>query len=75
MEGMKFEEALTRLEELVERLESGDLDLEASIAAFEEGIKLSLFCQQQLKKAEGRMQRLTQGLNGELILEDMEDVL
>ncbi|HWP95902.1 MAG TPA: exodeoxyribonuclease VII small subunit [Syntrophomonadaceae bacterium] len=75
MESMKFEEALARLEALVERMESGELDLEASIAAFEEGIRLSLFCQQELQKAEGRMQRLMEGLNGELVLEDMEDIL
>lgn len=75
MESMKFEEALARLEALVERMESGELDLETSIAAFEEGIKLSLFCQQELQKAESKMQRLIEGLNGELVLEDMEDIL
>lgn len=72
MEEMKFEDALKRLEEIVEKLESGSLELEESIQLFEQGVKLSLYCQQQLKQAEGRVQRLVKNLNGEFELLDIE---
>lgn len=71
MEEMKFEEALKRLEDIVEKLESGSLELEESIQLFEQGVKLSLYCQQQLKQAEGRVQRLVKNLNGEFELLDI----
>ena len=53
-----FEEALTRLEQVVDRLEQGDLELEASLAAFEEGVKLSRRCASQLGAAEQRIEVL-----------------
>ncbi|MFA7148355.1 MAG: exodeoxyribonuclease VII small subunit [Syntrophomonadaceae bacterium] len=71
MEEMKFEEALKKLEDIVEKLESGSLELEESIQLFEQGVKLSLYCQQQLKQAEGRVQRLVKNLNGEFELLDI----
>ncbi len=72
MEEMKFEDALKLLEDIVEKLESGSLELEESIQLFEQGVKLSLYCQQQLKQAEGRVQRLVKNLNGEFELLDIE---
>ncbi|HBQ26713.1 MAG TPA: exodeoxyribonuclease VII small subunit [Syntrophomonas sp.] len=72
MEEMKFEDALKMLEDIVEKLESGSLELEASIQLFEQGVKLSLYCQQQLKQAEGRVQRLVKNLNGEFELFNLE---
>lgn len=74
MDKMKFEEALNRLEELVDKLESGELDLEASIETFQEGINLSLFCQKELQQAQGRILRLVESLNGDLELSDLEDI-
>lgn len=74
MDKLKFEEAMHRLEELVEKLESGDLDLEASIQTFQEGINLSLFCQKELQNAQGRFQRLVESLNGDLVLSDLEEI-
>lgn len=75
MEALSFEQALKRLEELVSQLEDGDLELEAAIAVFEEGVKLSLFCQQELKKADGRVQKLVQTLEGNLELVDCTEIL
>lgn len=72
MENINFDEALQRLEEIVEQLESGQLELEASLALFEEGVAISLFCQKQLKKTDGQVQRLVKKLNGELELTDFE---
>jgi exodeoxyribonuclease VII small subunit len=54
----KFEEQLTALESVVERLERGELSLEDSVRLFEEGIKLSEACKKELEAAEGRIQLL-----------------
>lgn len=69
---MKFEDALKLLETIVEKLESGTLELEESIQLFEQGVELSIYCQQKLQQAEGRIQRLVKNLNGELELLDLE---
>ncbi len=59
----KFEDQLGALENVVERLERGELSLEDSVRLFEEGIKLSNACKLELERAEGRIQVLvdTQG--------------
>jgi exodeoxyribonuclease VII small subunit len=56
-----FEEKLTSLEAVVERLERGDLSLDESVKLFEEGVKLSNACKQELEQAEGRIQLLVEG--------------
>lgn len=53
---LSFEEALERLTQLVEKLESGKLSLEEGVAAFEEGVKLTRHCEMLLDKAEQRLQ-------------------
>ena len=50
-----FEEALRRLEAIVDRLEEGDLELETALAEFEEGVKLTRRCAGQLEDAERRI--------------------
>ena len=60
-----FEQSLTDLESLVTQMENGDLTLEASLSAFEEGIKLTRECQTMLDQAEQKVQILT-SQNGEL---------
>jgi len=62
---LSFEEALARLTELVEKLESGKLPLEESVAAFEQGVKLSRRCESLLDQAEQRLQILGQDEAGE----------
>jgi len=54
-----FEEALARLEGIVDRLEEGDLDLADALARFEEGVQLTRHCQAQLESAERRVEILT----------------
>ena len=54
-----FEESLDELEALVERMESGQLDLEESLGAFERGIALTRTCQEALAAAEERVEILT----------------
>lgn len=53
-----FEKALSELEELVRKLEQGELSLEQSLAAFERGVKLTRECQTALRSAEQRVQQL-----------------
>lgn len=57
---MPFETAIERLESVVDRLEEGDLPLEAALSAFEEGVGLSKRCAAQLDDAERRIEVLTQ---------------
>ena len=61
-----FEEAIERLESIVDRLESGELALEDSLVAFEEGVALSRGCAKQLDSAERRIEELVSD-GGELI--------
>lgn len=64
-----FEKALASLEKLVTRMESGNLSLEDSLSAFEEGIALTRQCQQALKQAEQKVQLLMEK-NGQIVTED-----
>lgn len=56
--GMTYEESLKRLEEIVQRLESGKLSLDESLLLFEEGTQLTKVCQRRLTEAELRIERL-----------------
>ena len=66
-----FESAMEQLETLVSRMESGDLSLEESLKAFEKGVHLTRFCQNQLQKAELKVQELSS--KGEFIEIDQEN--
>jgi exodeoxyribonuclease VII small subunit len=59
-----FETALKRLEEIVKKLESGDLSLDASLELFEEGIQLSRLCHLKLGQAERRVEILLKNNEG-----------
>lgn len=54
----KFEDCLQQLEKIVEQLERGDLPLEQSLKLFEEGVRLSNSCRQELEAAEGKVEIL-----------------
>ncbi|NLS77999.1 MAG: exodeoxyribonuclease VII small subunit [Chloroflexi bacterium] len=57
-EEQSFEQAFAQLEEIVQRLEAGGLDLEASLALFEEGVKLARWCETKLDEAQLRVDQL-----------------
>lgn len=59
-----FEEAITRLEEIVTTLEAGEVSLEGSLKLFEEGTKLAAACSKQLEEAEQKVVQLTKGPDG-----------
>ena len=62
---LEFERSLSELQTLVERLESGELPLEESLSAFEQGIRLTRDCQSALTQAEQKVQILLER-DGEL---------
>jgi exodeoxyribonuclease VII small subunit len=63
---IQFEEALTRLEAVVNRLESGELPLEESLRLFEEGVHLTKVCTHRLEEAERRITILLKNERGEI---------
>ena len=65
MASITFEQAMTRLEQIVATLESGRCSLDDSMKLFEEGAKLTSFCQKALQSAEQKIIKLTSAENGE----------
>lgn len=70
---MDFEKKLSRLEEIVSKMERGDLSLEDSLKMFEEGVKLSGECNTQLAQAEQKVKLLVNvDASGNAITEDFQ---
>lgn len=57
---LKFQEAMSRLDEIVALLNNNELELEEAMSLFEEGLKLSTQCEKQLKKFETKMDQLVE---------------
>ncbi|HEX7628548.1 MAG TPA: exodeoxyribonuclease VII small subunit [Candidatus Methanoperedens sp.] len=68
---MSFEESLTELEEIVDKLEKGQLSLDESLMLFEKGIKLVRECNTKLKSAQQKVEQLVEE-NGEVKEEPFE---
>ncbi|MGO8955659.1 MAG: exodeoxyribonuclease VII small subunit [Rhodomicrobium sp.] len=64
IKGMSFEVALKELEQIVTRLERGDVDLEQSIEIYERGEALRAHCDQLLKRAEAKVERIALNAQG-----------
>jgi exodeoxyribonuclease VII small subunit len=62
----KFEEALQKLEAIVAQMEEGDLPLEETLKAFEEGVRLVRFCASKLDEAERKVEKLMRDQAGKL---------
>ena len=69
MADLSFEQGLKRLEEIVEALETDDLDLEKSVQFYEEGVSMYRNCTQQLQRAEKRIDILQANDDGTLSAE------
>ena len=68
---MDFEKKLNRLEEIVQKMEKGDLALDESLKLFEEGVKLSRECNQRLTEAESKVRLLMNiGPDGKPVTQD-----
>ena len=72
MSDIKFEDALQRLEQIVDELEAGNLPLEDSLKVFEEGVGLARRCAKYLDEAEKRIELLTKDEAGLLKTEPFE---
>jgi len=70
----RFEDAMTELEAVVARLESGDLALDEALAAFEQGIGLVRLLNEKLTRAEQRVEILTRDAEGVLRLQVVENL-
>ncbi len=62
---LPFEKAMAELEQIVQRLERGDVPLDESIAIYERGEKLKRRCEELLKQAEARIEKISVGANGQ----------
>ena len=72
-EKLTFEQAMGRLEEIVERLERGDAPLEEALSLFEEGTRLLGGCSAQLDSAEQKVHKLLAGPDGQPAEEPFEE--
>jgi exodeoxyribonuclease VII small subunit len=73
-DALPFEDALARLEAIVDALEGGELPLEQTLARFEEGVRLVRTCQVRLEDAEVRLKKLEQVAGGGFILKPVAEV-
>jgi len=73
LQKLSFEEALEKLEKIVQDLESGDLSLEESVKSFEDGIELSKLCKKKLESAEQRVKKIVEKEGGGFDLELFEE--
>jgi exodeoxyribonuclease VII small subunit len=64
-----FEQALQQLEQIVQKLEKGELPLEDSLALYEDGIRLSRLCHGKLEEAEGKIAMLLKDTRGEVAVD------
>lgn len=69
----KFEVSLKKLEELVQRLEEGELSLDDSLKSFEEGMVLAQSCRERLEEAEKKIETLMKTKEGRCIEKDLEE--
>lgn len=68
-----FEESLSELEAIVQKLERGDVPLEEALTAFQEGMVLSKQCQDTLEKAEKTLTKVMTEANEEVVFEESEE--
>ena len=73
--GVPFEEALEKLEGVVDAMESGELPLESLISKYEEGMRLAKVCQEKLAEAELKIQQLEKTASGEMKLKPLSPQL
>jgi len=73
MAEIKFEEALKKLEKIVEDLELGELSLDEALKKYQEGIELSRACSQRLESAKKKIDVLTKNKKGEFELKPLDE--
>ena len=71
---LSFEEALSELEGIVERLERGDIDLEDSISIYERGVVLKAHCEAKLEKAKMKVDKIITQPDGDFKSEPLDEI-
>lgn len=69
--GVSFEKAIEELEEIVKKLEKGELTLDESIEFFQKGVELTKYCSKRLDEAERSITMLIEGENGQIVEKEM----
>jgi exodeoxyribonuclease VII small subunit len=69
IDDLSFEQAMAELDSIVRGLESGDIELEASIEAYERGAELKKHCEKKLAGAKARIEKITVGSDGTITAE------
>ena len=71
LENLSFEESLAKLQNIVDKLDSGEIDLEKSVELYENGMKLKKICEEKLKKVELQIKKIKIE-NSKVVKEDFE---
>ncbi len=72
LESLTLEKALSRLEEIVDLMDSESIELERSIELFQEGMRLTQFCQDQISEAEQKVMKVVEDSKGDITPEDFD---
>jgi exodeoxyribonuclease VII small subunit len=73
MAEMKFEDALKKLEKIIEEMEQGDLSLDEALKKYQEGLELSRVCSQRLENAKKKIDVLTKNKKGDFELKPLSE--
>jgi exodeoxyribonuclease VII small subunit len=71
-EGFQFEKALARIEQIVDQMESGEIELDKSLALYREGMELMARCRSKLEEARSKIKLINRDSQGRLRLEEQE---
>lgn len=74
IENLSFEDALTKLENIVRELESGRIKLDDAVSAYEKAVALKKLCQEKLKSAALKVEKIEIGKDGALTTSPLENV-
>lgn len=66
----KFEKALARIEQIVDQMESGEIELDQALALYQEGMELMARCQATLEETQNKIKKITRDIQGRLKVED-----
>ena len=72
IKGLTFEAALKELEEIVSQLDTGSIDLDKAVEAYEKGAKLKQHCEKKLKEAQLRIEKIEVDKNGDITTKVMD---
>ncbi len=66
----KFEKALARIEQIVDQMESGEIELDKALALYQEGMELMARCQATLEETQNKIKKITRDIQGRLKVEE-----